>query len=146
MQKFKFIYVLIIGVGLSVMQSNQSFCHTGHDHDAPKVIKASKGGVIKSIKSLSSIVVEVVVKGSSVRIYTFDNNMTPLKLADYTIEASASAPRSGKSDSVKLEAKDGYLAGNYNADGLHRYSLTINVTDLKSKKNGSVTFTIEPRK
>lgn len=146
MRHIRLSHLSLLSFILSFMTATFSFSHSGHEHDAPKVIRARKGGVIKRVDSLEGINIETVVKGKLIKIYVYDSAMIPITPGDYLINASASAPRSAKTVGIQLELKGEHLEGIYDAKGAHRYSLKLDINHVKNKKYGSAIFTIEPRK
>ncbi len=123
--------------------SNVGHSHEGHNHDAPTTIKAPKGGMIKSLDESR---IEVLSKGSNLKIYLYDKDMKPAVSADFKMTAKAVMPRTKKTEEIKLEAKDGFYEGVYDAKGVHRYTLKLEVTHLKVGHTDDLTFNIEPRK
>ncbi|MEY4632226.1 MAG: hypothetical protein RIQ81_2346 [Pseudomonadota bacterium] len=117
--------------------------HNGVDHDAPTTVKAPKGGIIKSLDDSK---VEVVSKGSSIKIYVYGNDLKPIPATTLKIDATAVMPRSKKSEVVSLSMAENMFEGSYDAKGAHRYTLRLSVTELKSNRTEILTFTIEPRK
>lgn len=117
--------------------------HQGHDHDAPTTMKAPRGGIIKALDESR---VEVVSKGNDLKVYVYDAALKPAKAADFKIVATAELPRSKKEELVKLDARETYFEGTYDAKGLHRYTLKLSVTHAKTGHTDPLTFTIEPRK
>lgn len=133
-------YVVVM---LGMLVSLTSFAHEGHDHDAPTTIKAPKGGVIKALDESR---VEVVYKGKSVKVYVYDHEGKPAMASRFKIEAKAIMPRGKKEDVVSLQAKENFFEAEYDAKGIHRYTLKLDVTDSKTGRTDPLTFTIEPRK
>jgi hypothetical protein len=131
---------LVVSVGFS---ASMCFAHEGHNHDAPTTIKAPKGGMIKALDESR---VEVLSKGSNLKIYLYDKDMKPAASGDFKITAKAVIPRSKKTEDIKLEAKDVFYEGIYDAKGLHRYTLKLEVTHSKLGHTDDLTFNIEPRK
>lgn len=123
--------------------SSSAFAHEGHNHDAPTLIQAPKGGIIKALDESR---VEVVSKGKGIKIYVYDKNLKPMDVAGFQILASAELPRVKKTEEVKLEAKGTYLEGEFDAKNAHRYTLKLSATDPQTKRTEKLTFTIEPRK
>ena len=117
--------------------------HEGHEHDAPTTIKAPKGGVVKSLDASR---VEVVTKGKNIKIYLYDQDMKPATAGEFSIVAQAELPRSKKVEEIKLEPKDSFFEGNYDAKGVHRYKLKLEVTHSKTGQTDKLTFNVEPRK
>lgn len=135
-----FILALAVCVGFL---STVSLAHEGHNHDAPATIKAPKGGMIKVLDESR---IEVLSKGPSLKIYLYDKDMKPAISGDFKITAKAVTPRTKKTEDIKLEAKDGFYEGVYDAKGLHRYALKLEVTHSKFGHIDNLTFNIEPRK
>lgn len=123
--------------------STALMAHEGKDHDAPTTIKAPKGGVVKSLDASR---VEVVAKGKSIKIYLYDRDMKPAAPGEFNVVAQAELPRSKKVEEIKLEPKDSFFEGSYDAKGVHRYKLKLEVTHSKTSQTDKLTFNVEPRK
>lgn len=117
--------------------------HEGHDHDAPKGITAPKGGQIKSIEQT---LIEVVARGTDLKIYLYDRELKPQDVALYSVKTEAEKPRVKKREAIALTAKDGALEAKYDAKGAHRYFLHVTLKDPKENHSDTVKFTIEPKK
>ncbi len=117
--------------------------HEGHNHDAPTTLKAPKGGVIKAMDQSR---VEVVSKGKDIKIFVYDKEMKPAPTTELQIVAKAELPRTKKEEEVKLDSKDHFFEGSFDAKGVHRYTLKLAVTDSKTSRTDHLSFTIEPRK
>jgi hypothetical protein len=120
-----------------------AFSHEGHDHDAPTTIQAPKGGVVKALDEAR---VEAVSKGKDIKIYLYDKDMKPKSTKGFTLKATAELPRTKKTEEVKLTAKESSFEGSYDAKGMHRYTLKLEVTDPGTGHSDQLSFTIEPRK
>ena len=135
--------VTIMGAVVAASFTAPVTAHEGHDHDAPTTIKAPKGGIIKALDESR---VEVVAKGKNIKIYLYDKTMKPAPASDFKIAAKAELPRTKKVDEIKLEPKDNFFEGNYDAKGAHRYTLKLDVNHSKINETVALNFTIEPRK
>lgn len=120
-----------------------SVAHEGHDHDAPKNLKAPKGGIIKSLEETH---VELVAKGSNLKLYLYDKEMKPQSVKGVQISAKAELPRSKKTEDIALVGQDNFYEGTFDAKGAHRYTLILAVTDSKIGHEDKIKFTVEPRK
>ncbi len=134
---------LVIALALLAFSSSALMAHEGHDHDAPTTIKAPKGGVVKSLDASR---VEVVAKGKSIKIYLYDRDMKPATAGEFSVVAQAELPRSKKVEEIKLEPNDAFFEGAYDAKGVHRYKLKLEVTHSKTGETDKLTFNVEPRK
>lgn len=135
---------IIVTILLSLTTlSLPSFAHEGHDHDAPAMVEAPKGG---QIKGLEACYVEVVSKAKSLKIYVYDKDLKPVDAKLYKITAQAELPRSKKTDKVDLKSVENYLEASYDAKSAHRYTLTLEVNDPAEKHGDKIKFTIEPKK
>lgn len=119
--------------------------HEGHDHDAPKSARPIRGGVVKTLEKLH---VEVVAKGQDLRVYLFklDGDKTPLDPANYKLAARAEIPRTKKVEPMTLTLKPDVAETRFEAKGLHRYTLSLDVLDPEVGHLDTLKFTIEPRK
>ncbi len=129
--------MLIFGSFLSAL------AHEGHDHDAPKALRAPKGGLIQALEESR---VEVVTSGANLKIYFYDKEMKPLPSATFKVAAETQKPRETKSEKLMLTEKEGHLEAKFDAKGVHRYSLILFVVDSRVGHNDKMTFTIEPKK
>lgn len=120
-----------------------AFAHEGHDHDAPAMVQAPKGGVIKSVENVH---VEVVSKGKELKIYLYNKDLKPQSVTGFVISAKAEFPRTKKTEDVALAAQDTFYTGTFDAKGAHRYTLAISLKDPKESHADKINFTIEPRK
>ena len=120
-----------------------ALAHEGHNHDAPAIVQAPKGGMVKALDEAR---LEMVAKGKEIKIYVYDKEMKPRDAAGFKIVATAELPRNKKIDSVNFEAKGSQFEGTYDAKGAHRYALKLSVTDSKTGRTDKLSFNIEPRK
>lgn len=120
-----------------------AFAHEGHDHDAPTAIPAPKGGIVKALDETR---VEAVSKGKDLKIFVYDKDMKPLAAKGFSLKATAELPRSKKTEEIKLEAKENFFEGSYDAKGIHRYTLKLQITAPGANHSDTISFTIEPRK
>lgn len=135
----KFFNSLVL---FSAFASVSSFAHEGHDHDAPAMVQAPKGG---QIKGLEETFVEVVARGHELKIYLYNKDLKPQKASDYKVSAMADLPRLKKQESLTLTAKENHFEANYDAKGLHRYTLILMVKDPKTGHDDKLNFTVEPK-
>ncbi|MFN7906401.1 MAG: hypothetical protein ACK5P5_14565 [Pseudobdellovibrionaceae bacterium] len=115
----------------------------GHNHDAPGLVQAPKGGLIKT---LDSIHVEVVNKGQNVQIHFYDHDMKQVDAATITTTGEVELPRTKKKEKIALVKKDQSLEYTYDAKKSHRYTLHLMVKDPTQKSPNALTFTVEPKK
>lgn len=134
---------LLLTLVFLVFSSSALMAHEGKDHDAPTTIKAPKGGVVKALDASR---VEVVAKGKSIKIYLYDKDMKPAVPGEFSLVAQAELPRSKKVEEIKLEPKDSFFEGAYDAKGVHRYKLKLEITHSKTGQTDKLTFNVEPRK
>lgn len=136
------------GIGFLILFSvfPFAFAHEGHDHDAPAVAQAVKGGIVKELEKTR---IEVVNQGKALKIYLFDREAeasTPLKVQGYKVSAKAEHPRTKKQEEVVLKPMDTFFEAQYDVKGLHRYTLLLTVVDPRTGHNDKVSFVIEPGK
>lgn len=120
----------------------QSWSHGGHDHDAPVMVAAPKGGVIKSLEKTN---VEVVSKGNTVSVYVYDKEMKPKNTTGFVVSAKAEMPRTKKLEDIPLVAKEKGFEGNFDAKGSHRYTFKLEIKDPATGHLDKMNFTIEPK-
>ena len=138
----KFLKILLLTAALMGL-SQTTLAHEGHDHDAPGMVKAPKGGMIKS---LDNIHVEVVSKGQNVQIHYYNKELKPVDVSGYPTTAEIELPRTKKKESITLNKVGQNFEYTYDAKNAHRYTLSLAVTDPSIKETVKLTFTIEPRK
>lgn len=143
MKKFSLILVLLLGL-------TTAHAHEGHDHDKPAATPSVKGGVVKEIEKTR---VEVVSRKNNIQIFLFDKTAAtdaeknkPVAVAGYKLTALAEHPRTKKQDPVELVAKGDFFEANYDAKGLHRYTLLLTIVDPRTQHNDKMSFIIEPKK
>lgn len=120
-----------------------AFAHEGHDHDAPATVQAPKGGMIKSLEQTH---VEVLSQGSALKIYLYGKDLKTKPLTGFKVSAQVERPRSSKKEPLSLTAREGYYEAQYEAKGLHRYTLILSITDPQEGHADELKFTVEPGK
>lgn len=115
----------------------------GHNHDAPGLVQAPKGGLIKS---LDSIHVEVVNKGKDVQIHFYGKDMNQVDAEGIKVFAEVELPRVKSREKVTLKPSGQSLEYIYDAKKSHRYTLYLTVTDPQEKHATTLSYTIEPKK
>lgn len=140
MRKLSFLLPATV---LVLLSSSVVWSHDGHDHDAPVMESAPKGGVLKSLEFTK---IEVVSKGKDLRVYLYDLKLAPKPVTGFTVKAKAELPRAKKVEDVTLTVKDTSFEGSFDAKGLHRYTLLLFVKDPKTGNEDKLTYVIEPRK
>lgn len=136
----KLIPALLVLLAMTVRTAQ---AHEGHDHDGPTTLQAPKGGVIKALEETR---VEVTSKGKQLKIYLYDKNLKPQPISGFKVTAQAQLPRSKKVEDLRLLPKENHFEAEYDAKGLHRYTLLLSVDDPKTGHKDQLSFTIEPRK
>ncbi|KYG62345.1 hypothetical protein AZI87_17640 [Bdellovibrio bacteriovorus] len=122
--------------------SISSLAHEGH-HDAPGMVQAPKGGVIKSLEESH---IEVVAKGNEVKVYLYSKDLKPADASRFKIKLSAELPRAKKKEALEFKANGNVLESSFDAKGAHRYTLIVNISDSVSGHDDVLKFTVEPRK
>lgn len=119
--------------------------HEGHDHDSPKGQRAVRGGIVKVLERVH---VEVVAKGTDVKVYLFplEGEKKALDPAAFALSAAAELPRTKKSEPLKLTLKPDVAEATFDAKGAHRYTFVLKLTDPELKHEDTLKFTVEPRK
>ena len=113
-----------------------AFSHEGHD-EAPGSIKANHGGTVKPGKLLN---LEYVVSGNEVKLFPASHEGKDLLATDVKITATTKLPK-GKSESAKIEFKDGAFVTSVDFKSVYRIEMVVEA-DLNGKKN-SFKFQIE---
>ncbi len=134
------------GVLLTLMillSAPKVFAHEGHDHDAPAMVQAPKGGMIKSVEAMH---IEVIAKKTEIKIYVYDKDLKAMPLEGVVVTAQTKLPRAKKSEDLALKAMDGGFEANFDAKGAHRYSLILSVKDPRQAHADKLTFNLEPKK
>lgn len=130
---------LIIAAGMFLSLS--TFAHEGHDHDAPSKVEAPKGGNIKSTEEFH---VEVVAKGSDIKVYLYELDLKPADAAGFKVTLATELPRTKKSEPLTFKSSGNVLEATFNAKGAHRYTLIVTVAK-GSGHSDKLNFTVEPR-
>lgn len=120
-----------------------AFAHEGHQHDAPKTLKPLKGGVIKSTGAFHF---EVVSKGTQLKIFVLDEEMNQADPANFEFTATTELPRSKKREPLDFIYKENFFEASFDAQGVHRYTLHLDIKDKAHKKETKLQYTIEPRR
>jgi hypothetical protein len=142
--KRKLLVFILSAVMVSFSQKSHSGAdHHGHNHDAPGLVQAPKGGLIKS---LDSIHVEVVNKGKNIQIHFYDHAMKQVDAKGIVTLAEVALPRSKGKEKITLIPNGQSLEYTYDAKKAHRYTLHLLVTDPTEKQPTNLTFTVEPKK
>ncbi len=129
---------------LGIITLNQPLiAHEGHNHDKPTTIKAPKGGVVKALDKSR---VEVVSKGSNIKIFLYDKEMNQAPAVDYKIKAQIKLPRVQKTQDISFSLQENHYEANYDVKKTHRFTLMLAVTDPANGHTYDLTFNIEPRK
>lgn len=125
-----------------VMLSALAQAHIG-EHDAPVVVSAPQGGMLKNFGEL---MVEAVVQDKTARLYVYDLKLKPRDLAGIKISASAVKPKSKTEIRLPLQSKGGFFVCDFAAaaKGLHRFTLRVAIDDPMTNHVGHVDFTVEP--
>lgn len=139
---------LILAIGLvfslnALASGDHSHGDHGHSHDAPGVVQAPKGGVVKSIESVH---VEVVAKGQDIKVYLYSLDLKPADVSGYKIKLTAEMPRTKKKEELVVKATGNMLEASFDAKGVHRYTLVVNISDPRHGHDDKLLYTIEPRK
>ena len=89
---------------------------------------------------------EVVAKGQNLKIYVYDLDLKPQNVETYKMTAAAQKPRSKTKQAVTLERKGTYFEASFDAKGLHRYTLILEVKAPNASHPDKIKFIIEPKK
>lgn len=138
----KTIKTILTALALTFFAS-AALSHEGHNHDAPKGVTPQKGGIIKS---LEQSYVEVVSRGQNVKIYFYDKELKQQDASTYTVTAKAKKPRVKQAETVNLKSGKEFLEATYDAKGVHRYTLELDIKDPKEAHSDKIDFVVEPRK
>ncbi|MDX9731708.1 MAG: hypothetical protein RBT63_08055, partial [Bdellovibrionales bacterium] len=123
--------------------------HEGHDHDAPGLVLAPRGGDIRSLEELH---VEVLTQGKDIKIYLYSQDLKPLDTSrSVQISATAEIPaRRGakaKPEVLKMKSEGGGLyTTSFDAKSAHRFILNLKIIDSKTKHDDTLTFSIEAKR
>ncbi len=133
----RLIYIFAFTAGLC------AFAHEGHDHNAPGTVQAPKGGVIKTLEKTH---VELVTKGSDLKVYLYEKDLKPKALKGFLLTATADLPRTKKPEPIVFITKDDHFEGVFDGKGAHRYTLNLTVVDPATGHRDKLNFTVEPKK
>jgi len=101
--------------------SLNSFAHEGHDN-APGAIKANHGGTVKPGKEIN---MELLVSGSEIKLFPLSHEGKDLAVDDVKLSATTKLPK-GKTESSKLEYKDGAFVTQVDFKSAYRVELNVN--------------------
>lgn len=124
--------ILLIAMALSVSSS----AHEGHDN-APGALKANHGGLVKPGKEIN---LEYVVAGTEVKLYPISHDGKDLTPSEIKISATVQLPK-GKSESVKIENKDGAFV--VQVDFKSAYRVEMKVSAIHNGKKDNFKFQVE---
>lgn len=127
----------------TLLVSTTVFAHEGHDHDAPGLVQAPKGGIIKSTEKVH---IEVVAKGKDIKVYFYAQDLKPLDLTEYDITLKAAVPRTKQSENLTAKVTDNRVEASFDSKGAHRYVLTVTIGGKKHGHSDKLNFNIEPKK
>jgi hypothetical protein len=119
----------LILVTAFLLSSAGAMAHEGHD-DAPGVLKANHGGVVKPGHQMN---LEYVISGTEVKLFPVSHEGGDLPLANVKLSGTAKSPK-GKEEPFKLESKDGAFVGNVDFKGAYRVEVRL-VADVSGKKD-----------
>ncbi|MFN7823727.1 MAG: hypothetical protein ACK5P6_00020 [Pseudobdellovibrionaceae bacterium] len=125
-------------LALSLLVTQVSFAHEGHDHGAAS-FQAPKGGILKSIENSHF---ELVRSGQFVQIYAYDNEGKALATSKFKTSAELQLPRK-KKEVLTLNDKGTHWEAQVNSQGAHRFTVKFNTDDGKEKDY--VSFTVETK-
>jgi hypothetical protein len=128
----------IIISGLTFLVATNLFAHEG-DH-GPSSVQAPKGGVIRSLETVH---LELLSKGSTVQIYVYNPNLKPDDVSKYPVSATVTFPKK-KAEPIILEPKGNHWEAVVDTKGAHRY--TLELTIKQGGHDDKVKFTVEPKK
>lgn len=144
-----FIRTLTIAI-VSILIAATALAHDGHDHDGPSSFQPLKGGIVKSNESMN---IEMVNKDTKLEIYVYDIEGKAKDTAAYTLSAGMKLPKSKKVEKLKLDnitdsatGKFSHYEVNSKPKGTHRYTLVLDVRDVKESHGDRIEFTIELKK
>lgn len=129
--------------GTLVIEFAPVMAHEGHVHDMPQSIQAPKGGTIKAVEAAY---VEVVSRGSEIKIYIYDKNLKQQDLAPYKLSAQAEMPRTKKKSDIALKLNSNFAEAAFDAKGAHRYTLILKVQEPGEDHADTLKYTVEPKK
>ena len=115
-----------------------AFAHEGHD-DAPGSLKAIHGGMVKSLKDAN---IEVLANGTTLKLYPVSHEGKAIAPNTLKLTATTTLPK-GKPVALPLAAKPDHWEATMDAQGAHRYTLTVTLQD--EAHSHSADFTIEPQ-
>lgn len=117
--------------------------HEGHDHDAPAMVQAPRGGMIKSVEDAH---LEVILKKNDLKIYVYDKEMKAKDPKTVNLKAQTKLPRAKAAEDLALKSKDDHFEASFDAKGAHRYSLILNYGHEGKTHADKLTFNLEPKK
>lgn len=113
----------------------------GHEGEhGPSTVAAPKGGVVRTLEAVH---LELVAKGSEVKIYPYELDLKPADVSKFPVSATVALPKQ-KPEAAKLVAQGDHWLVQHDTKGTHRYTL-----ELKIKQGGhddKVKWVVEPKK
>ncbi|MBX2995146.1 MAG: hypothetical protein KF681_09995 [Bdellovibrionaceae bacterium] len=119
------------------------FAHEGHDHDAPAMVQAPRGGMIKSVEDAH---IEVILKKNDLKIYVYDKDLKIKDPKTVNLKAQTQLPRAKAAQNLPLIAKEDRFEASFDAKGAHRYSLVLTYKHEGEDHADKLTFNLEPKK
>lgn len=119
------------------------FAHEGHDHDAPSMVQAPRGGMIKSVEDAH---LEVILKKNDLKIYIYDKDLKVKDPKTVDLKAQTKLPRAKSAEALALTAQEDHFAASFDAKGAHRYSLVLTYKHPGDAHADKLTFNLEPKK
>lgn len=120
---FKKLFIVFILASLTAV------AHEGHD-DAPGMLKANHGGVVKAGKDIN---LEYVVSGTTVKLFPIGHDGKDLSASVVKISATTKAPK-GKAEKALVEIKDGDYVTQVDFKQAYRVEMEV-VADNHGKKS-----------
>ena len=133
--------LLALLISLNTLTFSNLQAHEGHDHNVPGSAQPQKGGIIRSLENHHF---ELVVNGNNLKIYAFAKDLKPASVKSIPLKATVSLPKKKSASPIIFEDKGNYWESTYDAKGVHRYTLNIEVK--ASEHPDKLNFVIEPRR
>ncbi|MBC7456859.1 MAG: hypothetical protein H7235_01175 [Bdellovibrionaceae bacterium] len=121
----KIISIIVLSLAVSLSVS----AHEGHDN-APGVLKANHGGVVKAGKEIN---LEYIVSGNEVKLFPISHEGKDLADNDVKLVVSAKQPK-GKAEVVKLETKNGVIITKVDFKNAYRVEMKVDA-EFNGKKS-----------
>ncbi len=124
---------------ISFLTLTSAHAHEGHEH-GPSQVQAPKGGILRSLETVH---LELLSKGNTIRIYTYNTDLKPVEVKKFPVSATVALPKK-ESTPLPLADNGDHWVAEFDPKGAHRYTIELSIT--QGGHDDKVQFTVEPKK